>query len=281
MNTLTMSTTLVPVLHGCDLCVAAESFYHADRVVDFHVLILVTEGVIHVTEETSGTFAVMPGDLLFLKAGVHHFGEMEIPKGTRWYYAHFFLDEQDDLPPFVPNPAPILQYEPVRYSHVLPKKLSGVVGSPIEEKFLALVNYFRSSEPDKRLFINLRLYELLSEIAAFGQKDVPETLSARICSYLEQHKNEPFASHRIEQEFFLSYKYLAAVFKREMGTSMQRYHTALRMEHACTLLRSTLLPVGEISSQLGYTDMLYFSRCFHQYTGQSPTAYRVDAVRRY
>lgn len=67
---------------------------------------------------------------------------------------------------------------------------------------------------------------------------------------------------------------MAAVFKREKRVTMQQFHTGVRMENACKLLRSTLLPVGEIGHRVGYADMLYFSRCFHAVMGMNPTEYR-------
>lgn len=284
VNELTITTTLMPILHGCDLCVAAESFFHADRVADFHVLILVTEGVIHVTEEGTPATAyhVGPGDLLFLKAGVRHYGTIEIPKGTRWSFVHFSLETpKEALPTFLPDPTPMTQYQPVRYALTLPKYLHDMSDTPVAEQLLALVEYFHSDAPTKRWDINLRLHGLLTSIALYGKEKTPTSLSGRICEYLSAHYNEPFSAKELEREFYLSYKYMAAVFKKEMHTTMQHFHTEMRMNAACKLLRSTLLPVGEISASLGYADMLYFSRCFHRFAGCSPTEYRRKAVHRY
>ena len=72
---------------------------------------------------------------------------------------------------------------------------------------------------------------------------------------------------------------MAAVFKKEKGMTMQQYHNAMRMEEACRLLCSTLMRVGDIADRLGFTDMLYFSRCFHNYTGKSPSRYRKESAR--
>ncbi len=284
MNELIITTTLMPILHGCDLCVASEGFFHADRVADFHVLILVTEGVIHVTEEgeTATTYHVGTGDLLFLKAGIRHYGTIEIPKGTQWSFVHFSMDEPEDtLPTFLPDPTPMTQYHPVRYALKLPKYLHGLSDTPIEEQLLALIEYFHSDAPAKRWDINLRLHTLLTGIALYGKERTPTSLSGRICAYLSAHYNQPFSAKGLEGEFYLSYKYMAAVFKKEMHTTMQQFHNEVRMNAACKLLRSTLMPIGEISATLGYTDMLYFSRCFHRFTGCSPTEYRREAVHRY
>ena len=67
---------------------------------------------------------------------------------------------------------------------------------------------------------------------------------------------------------------MAAVFKRERGETMQQYHTRLRMNTACYLLKSTLMSVREIAAETGYSDALYFSRCFRAAKGMSPTEFR-------
>ena len=271
----------MPVLDGCDLCAAAEPFYHVDRTADFNILIYVIEGSIYVTEDGTD-FAVGEGELLFLKSGVHHFGRYEISKGTRWYFVHFFFREEENLPEFVPSSSPIVQYEPVRYGAVLPKKLTGLSGSRLEREIKALIDYFHSADKLKKWRINYRLGELLSEIALYGKaEEPPPTLSEKICHYLNEHHNEPFCAKTLEKQFFLSYKHMAAVFRKEKGMTMQQYHNEVRMNSAQGLLKSTLMPVGEISRMLGFADMLYFSRCFRQFTGVSPTEYRKNAPRIY
>ena len=74
---------------------------------------------------------------------------------------------------------------------------------------------------------------------------------------------------------------MAAEFRKEKGMSMGQYHNCARMKKACHLLRSTLLPVGEIAEMLGFSDMLYFSKKFRVFTGVSPTDYRKQAQKDY
>lgn len=277
MNEIVLNNSSMTVLNGCDLCAASEAFFHADRKLDFHVLIYVIEGVIYVTED-GVDYEVHPGEILFLKSGIRHFGKREIPKGTRWYFIHFYFPETDELPLFVPDSSPFVQYEPVKLAVALPKKLTGLSESSIEQQIEALIAYFHSDDKMKKWSINLRLFDLLSQIAFYHNKE-PEgrSLSDKICEYLNAHGCEPFSAALLEQHFFLSYKHMAAVFKKEKQLTLQQYHTRVRMTEACRLLRSTLMSVGEISKELGYHDMLYFSRCFHQFAGESPTEYRRKA----
>ncbi len=273
MNRIILSSCDMPVLCGCDHLAAAEPFFHADRVADFHVLIYVTEGRIYVTEDGTD-YCVGAGGLLFLKSGVRHFGRQQIPRGTKWYFAHFTLPQQD-YPAFAPDSSPIPQYSPLTSTLALPKYITGLQGSGTERDIIGLIQLFHSDDPMKRWHLNQRLFSLLSRIALSGCTQPQQlSLSDRVCRYLAENISTPFSADAVSSAFYLSYKHLAAVFRKEKGMTMQQYHTALRMNEACRLLRSTLLTVGEIAARLGYQDMLYFSRCFRSSTGYSPTEYR-------
>ena len=274
MNEIIINSSAMPVLGGCDHLAAAEPFFHADRTADFHVLIFVTEGVIYVTEDDVD-YTVGAGELLFLKSGVRHFGKTEIPRGTKWFFVHFTCDTDEFLPEFQPDSAPIPQYSCLRTMLMLPKYLTGLSGGEIENALSELCSYFHSDDRFKQWYINQKLFALLSRIALrkFKQDTTPK-LSDKICTYLAEHMTEPFSAERLSSTFYLSYKRLAAVFKQEKSMTMQQYHTSLRMNEACRLLRSTLMSVGEVSAAVGFTDMLYFSRYFKEKTGYSPTEYR-------
>ncbi len=280
MNRVTITTTEFPIMEWCNFCIAQEDFYHIDRIAPYHVCILVTKGTIYVTEVTTDglketDYEIKEGDFLFLKSGYRHFGKRTIQKGTQWYYIHFRTKENTTLPLAEFDSIPLTSSEPLCYRLPLPKLLTGTFGSPIEKKLRNLVSYFHSTLPDRKLRLNAMLYDFLLEANEYVRTmQCHNRLSDKIALYLEEHAKEPFSASKMEKHFFLSYKHMAAVFKREKQTTMQQYHTALRIHHACTLLQTTMLSVGEISSLLGYQDMLYFSRCFHAYTGISPTGYR-------
>lgn len=273
MNEIVLSSCTMPVLCGADLLAASEPFHHVDRVAEFDVMIYVTEGVIYVTEEDRD-YSVGAGELLFLKSGVRHYGKHDIPRGTKWYFAHFYSGGEE-YPQFVPDSAPLPQYQRMESSLLLPKYLTGLGSSEFERGLAELIEYSRSEDSFRQWYLNQRFFMLLSRLAlAQFAEDRPPSLSDRICAFLASHRDEPFSAEAVSREFYLSYKLLAAVFRRERGETMQQYHTSLRMNEACRLLRSTLMSVGEIAAAVGYTDMLYFSRCFRAKTGCPPTEYR-------
>lgn len=252
----------LPIVEDCDLITASESFYHINRTADFNVLIYVTEGIMYVTEDECN-YEIHPGELLFLKSGVKHYGKYETLRGTRWFYAHFRLES-------------CISEKTV----IVPKKVSLVTGSETEEKLYDLSRIFHSNKSFSSLKSNAMLYEILLDICS-DTRTIPPSLSDKICSFLDFQLNKDFSKELISDHFFLSYSHLAAVFRNEKGISMGQYHNEMRMKKACKLLRSTLLSVGEIADELGFSDMLYFSKKFHAFCGVSPTEYRKQAQKKY
>lgn len=262
LNCISLDEHSLPAVDDCDILTASEGFFHMNRTADFNVLIYVTDGTIYVTEDDCD-YEISAGELLFLKSGVNHYGKYETPRGTRWIYAHFRLTEN---------------ISEKRWK--IPKKTQGLTDSEIERKLIELCNFFHSEDPLKAFRANALLYEIILDISEYSHSS-PESTADRICSYLDMNIDKDFSKALITKRFFISYSRLAAEFKREKGLSMGRYHNEARMKRAAALLRSTLLSVGEIADLLGFSDMLYFSKKFHAFSGASPTEYRKQVQRKY
>ena len=279
MNEIIIANNSLPQLCGCGLFAASESFIHTDRVPDFCVLIYVIDGCIYVTEGDTD-YEVNAGKLLILKNGVHHFGKKKIQKGTKWIFVHFRISADCNASPFYPDASPLGAYDATAKSILTLPKFLDSVSARFEKELKTFIEYAQSDDAYKKWFINQRLFLLLSSLAVSAQGFSNNlTLSDRICRYLSDNIGVPFNSENIEKRFYLSYKYMAHLFKKEKGVTMQQYHNSVRMDEACRLLCSTLMSIGEIADKLGFSDVLYFSRCFRNYTGKSPSAYRKDSAR--
>lgn len=66
-------------------------------------------------------------------------------------------------------------------------------------------------------------------------------------------------------------------YKQLTGYSPIKHFLNMKMEHACRLLDTSELSVGEIARRLGYDDPLYFSRLFSKTIGISPRGYRASS----
>lgn len=63
-------------------------------------------------------------------------------------------------------------------------------------------------------------------------------------------------------------------FRREAGVSAGAYLQRVRLSEAARLLAETTLPVKEIASRVGYTEVPNFHRAFKAHQGVPPAAYR-------
>ena len=66
--------------------------------------------------------------------------------------------------------------------------------------------------------------------------------------------------------------------KQSMGVTPQELLSEARIKHACRLLRNTDKNISEIAYACGFTDPKYFSRCFRQSQGRTPSEYRENII---
>jgi AraC-like DNA-binding protein len=78
----------------------------------------------------------------------------------------------------------------------------------------------------------------------------------------------------------LSAEYVARLFARRYGMTLQHYLLLRRVELARHLLVSSDLLVSEIGRKVGMPDPQYFNKQFRRVVGQSPLAYRRQKIRR-
>ena len=82
----------------------------------------------------------------------------------------------------------------------------------------------------------------------------------------------------ISKELQLSKDYIGKLFKNKIGITLNEYSTILKMEYGKKLLSGSNKKVYEISEELGYSTIDYFSKLFKNYTGFTPVQYRKKAL---
>jgi AraC family transcriptional regulator len=68
--------------------------------------------------------------------------------------------------------------------------------------------------------------------------------------------------------------HLSRIFKAVMNLSPHQFLLQIRLQHAQLLLRTTVLPISEISSQCGFSSMEYFASTFRNRFNGTPSALR-------
>ena len=97
----------------------------------------------------------------------------------------------------------------------------------------------------------------------------------RIMAYVEQNLGNSDANvGDMAAAAATSRSGLQRKLRQAMGVTPQDLLREARLKHACQLLRLTDKTVAEVAYACGFTDPKYFSRCFKQSVGQSPTEYK-------
>lgn len=97
---------------------------------------------------------------------------------------------------------------------------------------------------------------------------------ANAISFMEDHYLEPLTREQIAEKSDISVRHLNRIFQSYYQTTPFAYLLRLRLEHASHLLKTSNLPITEVSYQSGFNDSNYFTRQFSKFYGMSPKVYR-------
>lgn len=120
---------------------------------------------------------------------------------------------------------------------------------------------------------------LVSYLSREYAKSVNKTASkilyfAETAAYMERNYTEAIELKTLSSMAYFSVPHFVRSFKKIYGTTPMDYLIRLRIEHACTLLKTTESSIAEISCQCGFNDSNYFCRAFKKKMGKSPSKYR-------
>lgn len=126
------------------------------------------------------------------------------------------------------------------------------------------------------------LYALIEEFPKpFEYKDKElHTYIQDALNFINSNYMHSITVQEIADYVNLSRSYLYKMFIKNLGISPQRYLINLRMYKATLLLKGTKLPIGEVASNVGYSDSLLFSKTFLKHFSMSPLNYRNNQVNK-
>ncbi len=93
--------------------------------------------------------------------------------------------------------------------------------------------------------------------------------------YMADHYEDcDLSLSKVAEHVGLNEKYFTNRFTKETGENFSSYLTALRMQKAKELLKTTTFKVYEISEMVGYHNVEHFNRMFKKLNGITPARYR-------
>lgn len=97
---------------------------------------------------------------------------------------------------------------------------------------------------------------------------------ASALTYIEDNYAQQFPMPMLADLCHMSHSHFRRIFQQIMGCGPLEYLNRMRIEHACTLLRTTRDSILDISEQSGFLSLSSFNRHFLATVGTTPTEWR-------
>lgn len=210
-----------------------------------------------------GSFELHPYSLIYLPLhSVHHL--TVYTESISFYRINFIITDMADK-------------NDILFSS-LPVPISDNIGSLFVKNAKKLSDIL--TVPDGGYRAMSLFYDMLSELYQLLKHTSKNRIIPAI-DYINNHYTEDVSAAELAELCLLSETHFYRLFKAETGQTPSDYRNSLRIQRACLLLRETDRSVSEISSELGFDSIYYFSRVFKKYIGKSPTKYTQNNNRRY
>jgi AraC family transcriptional regulator len=96
----------------------------------------------------------------------------------------------------------------------------------------------------------------------------------RLTWFVNRHISESLCITDMAAVVRLSPHHFCRAFRVSLGESPHRYLLRCRVEQSEQLMRTTRLPLGQISAECGFSDQAHFTKVFSSMRGVSPGAWR-------
>ena len=92
--------------------------------------------------------------------------------------------------------------------------------------------------------------------------------------HIAHHLREVVDFEALARRLGMGYTLFRRCFREYNGMAPLEYQIALRLRRAMHLLESSNVPVAQIAEETGFQSLSYFSKFFHDRTGQPPSQFR-------
>ncbi len=234
---------------------------HPERVIDSWEIIVVSSGVLGISEDER-KFEVKEGEYLLLYPGRRHAGTLDYCKGLSFFWLHFQAGNAERRIRTFPQYGPLLNREKV-----------------IELCRLFLNNQDEPGAPPENADLLLRL--ILNECAREGEGEAAcPRMAEQARQWIVRRCLEPeFSAGELARELGCNRDYLNRIYRRAFQQTVSAAINQARMNYSRNLLLNSTLSIKEISLASGYNDETYFRRCFRRRFGTVPHKYRERHLR--
>lgn len=224
----------------------------------FDGIVLFTQGEIEYTFSDK-KLRVKKGDFLFLPGNTPYSGK-KLTKEVAFYVIDFKCFSDDEFE----------------------KAIGASVCEAVEYdsfcmKFSSAVKAWERQHIDANFRLKAFVYSILSHAVKYGGKDASSSIDM-VVDFISDNISDPSLSlAKLCRTFHISESQLRRNILKYTGKNPNAYIFELRMNMAKSELAHTGKSIREIAFCCGFSSPYYFSRCFSEYVGMTPTKYRTLA----
>jgi len=239
--------------------------YEQGRILNEYQINYITKGE-GIYENHSGKFKVKPGSLMITKPGRWH--RYKPLKSTGWVenYVGFsgHIAHQIFGRPWFTSKNAV-----VDVGH----------NEEIIDSYFKIFNYVKEEKPGYQQVASGMIMKMLGFIVSHDkQKDFSgkrvEKIIQNACFSIRENVESEINFQEFAEQNNIGYSYFRKMFKKYTGVPPVQYHLDLKVLRAKEMLLYTDKSVKEISYELGFQSIYYFSRVFKAKLGLSPSEVR-------
>lgn len=138
---------------------------------------------------------------------------------------------------------------------------------------LSALRHYHNQVRVERLIDEKQLEEQMLEMS-----EADKAFIKNVMNLIEKHiADSEYGQEQLAHDLLLSRSTLYRKIKAVSGMSPLDFIRNVKMKKACTMLEQHRLSVSEIAYSLGFTNPKYFTKCFKEEMGQTPSEYQKRA----
>lgn len=279
MNEVVISMDNRRVVTLCNHNFSLEGILHPDRVMDEYDLLYMQSGEWDIIENGI-TYHLVPGSVLLLEPGKHHYSKDKCTPMMRNVYIHFAYDMRDALSSDdTINSNDIVDESDSRKLIRIPKLIQTSDNKEIHHGFERVIDAFwsRDTEQMKELRCSMYLEGLLLNLSDIGKLNTgrADVLISEIIHRFHCEPERFLSPEDLAIDYGVSVRTISGRFKKQTGMSIHQYQLRNKLEMAYDLLPiSPGRSLHDIALSYGFYDEFQFSKLFKRQFGISPSERR-------
>lgn len=266
------------------------SYTEKERIIYDHELMYVTEGETDICYDGK-MYHLKKGEVFYFRPFVKNYMIVNMQNGFKTNCIHFdwmppkpehdftaeeFYMNSVTLPDHDERLAVLLErpvYVPDDFD--APVHITGMAYQRLAPLFRECYYMYIRQSGASRIKLRGLFFQIIAELSAAAEENGiihPKIISA--AEYIRMHYAQHITVTGLADMYGLSAKYFGALFKKMLGQSVNEYILRRRVEAAKELIMSTDMSMDEISEYTGFDNQFYFSKCFKETEGITPTGYR-------